>query len=205
MKFLIKTKQIVLNQTWLVNEILVSFVWGAEEVWQSLLSGCWLWYPPAGSFSFSQHVHNRLWTIFVLIWEQKAFLSDFPPLVLSSACIYFPGPSFVVGCAALETSKPMCVVLGKSCSHEFFPKYCQELLGRQIIPLREVRHHSFFFSQCLCHSKMQLPHVWLVCVPTLKGWEVCVGCGGLCSGLSIFVSPRQSDWYSGLIKSISAG
>lgn len=156
MKFLIKTKQIVLNQTWLVIEVLVSFVWGAEEVWQSLLSGCWLWYPPAGSFSFSQHVHNRLWTIFVLIWEQKAFLSDFPPLVLSSACIYFPGPSFMVGCAALETPKPMCVVLGKSCSHEFFPKYCQELLGRQIIPLREVRHHSFFFpnafviQRCSC-------------------------------------------------------
>lgn len=29
-----------------------------------------------------------------------------------------------------------------------------------------------FFSQCLCHSKMQLPHVWLVCVHAVKGWEV---------------------------------
>lgn len=71
MKFLIKTKQIVLNQTWLVNEVLVWFVWRAEEVGQSLLSGCWLWYSPVGSFSFSQHMHNRFWTIFVLIWGIK--------------------------------------------------------------------------------------------------------------------------------------
>lgn len=35
MKFLIRTNQIVFNQTWLVNEVLVWFVWGAEEVGQS--------------------------------------------------------------------------------------------------------------------------------------------------------------------------
>lgn len=59
-------------------------------------------------------------------------------------CLHLFSSVFMVGRATLETTKPMCIVLGKSCSHEFFPKYCQELLGRQIIPLREVRHHSFF-------------------------------------------------------------
>ena len=87
----------------------------------------------------------------------KGTSSDFLPLVLSSVCIFFfSGSCFSIGCAALETPKPMCVVLGKPCSREVSPKsYCQELLGRQIILLREIRHGwfvCFFFFFFFCSA-----------------------------------------------------
>lgn len=58
----------------------------------------------------------------------------------------------------LETPKPTCVVLTKPHSREFSPKsYCQELVGSQIISLREIRHHcivvfcsAFVIQRCSC-------------------------------------------------------
>lgn len=81
----------------------------------------------------------------------------------------------MVRCAALKTPKPMCAVLGKSCSHKFFPKYCQELLGRQIIPLREVRHHScfVFFSNAVVIQRCSCLMSG-VCVYMLLKAERCV-------------------------------
>lgn len=81
-------------------------------------------------------------------------------------CLHFFSPEscFSIGCAALETPKPICGGVGKLRSHECSPKsYCQALLGGQIIPLREIRHCDFFFAVPFSSKALAASHLTCMC------------------------------------------
>lgn len=144
MKFLIRTNQIVFNQTWLVNEVLVWFVWGAEEVGQSPV---WVLAVMLTSWKFlilTVYAQQILDSLYFALRIKRHFCQTFTLSFIiclhlfSSVFLY--GGMCCIGNPQINVCCPWEVLLPWVLS-----KYCQELLGRQIIPLRRVRHHSFFF------------------------------------------------------------
>lgn len=213
MKFLIKTKQIVLNQTWLVKGFSLICMRGRRG-----FAECPVWLlaviPTSWKFLIltayaQQTLHNLCFDL------RKKGISVRLSTLSFIICLHLFSLVFLYGrmCCIWNPQTNVCcpweVLL--PCSHEFFPKYCQELLGGQIIPLREVRHTLFFPSafviqRCSClmsGSCVYIPLKAERCLWVVKVYvQVCL----------FFMSPRQSlilrankEHFCRLMTSISAG
>lgn len=186
MKFLIKTKQTVLNQTWLVKGFSLICMRGRRG-----FAECPVWLlaviPTSWKFLIltayaQQTLHNLCFHLRKRGISVRLSTLSFIICLRLFSLVFLYGRMCCIGNPQTNVCCPWEVLL---------PWVLSKILPRTSrktnYSLKGSKTYSFF-PQCLCHSKMQLPHVWLVCVHPFKGWEVSVGCGGLCSGLSIYVT-----------------